>query len=612
MARFINDPASTSFTELKRQLKEWTKNLPNYNSNRTFYEDEAGDIVLDLVAGFEAYITYNDLASTEENYLYYLKNRVAAIGITSSFSYNAFRGQNDILQLRIIPNKTTSLTKYEQCGFVNGVALSPIQDYVLIESQPVTIRLVVGDIEQENIIIENSRLNVFRFTNPKVSADIKLFLNSTELPISDNVFDMIRDYYYVQTNAFDSVDVQYLNETLLNPTNPYTTSDILTLHYIKLMNVIYNFPTDVILDDGIIDELHSDTGIYTVYKAPESIESIQINGPLYNETRKTIKARLDYPKTFKTLNSEFVDTNSRDVSLPVIYLGQKRNIPAFLDVTYIKKDRSLLTSIEKVALTEKLNSKGFRAHNIPETLIVDPKEINIRLNIELTKKANTDNSTYLIDIVKIFNTYYDDRGFALNRQQKLEFEFDLKQLEYDLERLTYVQIARASLYTKTWQTNTVYKRGDYILPTVSNGRMYEVISNTYQYNIGTNTNDNIGINSGLTEPVWSLTPNEFVYDDIPNWQPNTVYALNSLIKATTPNNVIFKNVIAGTSGPVEPIWGSIINELISDNTSTWQIVTPYEITSNLVFKTHLLTETVFKCDWNEYYMFNYGTGVVWN
>lgn len=606
---FIIDPKSTSFNQIKRDLKIWAQNLPNYNSFRTFYEDEAGDIIMDMLAGFSAYIAYNDLSATEENYLLYLKARESAIAITSNVSYNAFRGQNNYIQIRVVPTETVSLHKYEGCGFVNGVAISPIQDYTLLAGQPITIKLVIGDIEEEEITIQNNRLNVFRFVEPKVSADLKLLLNSVEVPVSTNVLDLVNDFYYVQSNTYGSVDVQYLNDTILTPANPYNTGDVITLHYIKLMNISFIFPNDVEFDYGIIDELSPDTTIFSVYKAPESTESIQINGPLYNETRKTIRARKDYPKSFKQLNSDFIDTNSRDVNLPVIYLTQKRVIPAFLDVTYIKSDNTLLNNTERAALYNSLNSSGTRAHNIPQTEIIDPKKIDVRLTLRLTKKLNTDNSNYINNILNIFRYYKSERGFNLNRQQKLEFEFDLKQLEFDLERLNYVQIARVDIFTKVWSASTNFKRGEFLVSTIANGYMYEVISETYNP-----SKVNIGLNSSLVEPSWSTTQDEFVYESISPWSASTVYTAGTIVKSATSSNLLYRVLTiknTNTSGLIEPIWGTILNELIEDNDITWQVISPYEVTDKLIYKTHALSSFKFKCDWNEYYIFNYGTGVIW-
>ncbi len=603
--RMIISPSSVSFNQIKRDYISWASNLPGYDAFRYFYEDEAGDIIMDMCSGLGAYTMYNVLSATEETYLFYTKTRESAIAITGMNSYNVYRGRNDILQVRVVPSRNVSLTKLEPCGLLNGVSVSPLENYTLLQGEPITLKLVVGDVEQEEIVCESAGLANFRFIEPKVSMDVRLLLNNVDVPFSTNVLDMINDYYYIQTNPYGSVDVQYQNNNLLSPMNPYTTGDTLKLLFVKLMNVIYSFPDDVKLDFGVIDDGHVDTVVWSAYKSPESLVSIQVNGPLYNETRKTIRAREDYPKWLKQLNVDFTDTNSRDVNIPVIYLGQKRNIPGFLDVTYVKYDNSLLSVNERAALIQSMNANGARAHNIPEAEIVDPHIVNTKLNISFIQRSGTDASTWNQDLVDILSKYEDFRGFKKNREQKLGFDFSLRRLEYDLERLEYVEIARASVATVTWNSNTVYKRGEFILPTTSNGFMFEVISNTYTYDMLNNVINNTGLNSGLVEPTWNLVSGGYTYSsNIPGWQASTSYAVDDIVKTTVPMNRVFKAVqVTGNSGAVEPTWGVIQNELTTDGGVTWMTIDPIEVDNSLIYKTYPLDAYSFKCAWNEYYVF---------
>lgn len=615
MSDFIIDPSSVSFSQIKKDLLVHIANLPSTQQYRNFFRGESQQIIVDLIAGLAAYNRYSDIASTKENYLAYTNNRVNGIGVSSSIGYNAYRGRNQIIQLRVTPDRDFLLEKYVPCGSVNGVDFSPLTTYTLLAGIPITLQCVIGEVATESITVPDSRLQEFVFPINRVSQDLKVLLNNSEVPFGLDPDVMLDNLYYVQSNGFGGVTIKYLNNNLPNnilPLYPYNTGDILSIVYVTLHNLSYVFPNALQFFYGIIDPLHVDTTILVNYRSPESLDSIKINAPLNSELQKTIRGREDYSKRLRLLNSDFIDTNGRDVNIPVIYLDEVMTIPALVDVTYVKKDYTLLLPSEVVSIETQLNyQRGVRPHGIPPSKLTHPKQVDLRLNLTLTKKPNTDNSTYVSDIQSIFDNYFDERGLKQLRNGKLQFNFNLKNLEFDIERLSYVLIARASIYTKTWQASTNFKRGEFLLPTVSNGFMYEVISDTYQFNNLLNTNPNVGVLSGVTEPVWSIVSNQNVYEGVNVWTPATPYIAGNFIKSTNPNSFLFKCKVAGTSGAIEPNYGGIVNEMFFDNTVTWQVVDPNAYTAGLVYRVHNINEYSFTNFWNEYYILNYGVGVTW-
>jgi hypothetical protein len=68
--------------------------------------------------------------------------------------------------------------------------------------------------------------------------------------------------------------------------------------------------------------------------------------------------------------------------------------------------------------------------------------------------------------------------------------------------------------------------------------------------------------------------------DPPAWTANTVFsaiknfdtAVGSTIKPTTPNNRVFRALIAGTSGAIEPVWNVVIGGTTVDGGVTWVAV----------------------------------------
>lgn len=617
---FIVDPSSVSETQILKNLKVWLANRPNSSKYTQFYEGEAGQIILELMSGISAYQTYTAIASTQNNYLAYTNNREAALAIASNTSYNVYRGRNILVTLRVTPSSNFLLQKYDPIGSVNGVDISAIQDYNFVAGQAITIQCVIGDVIESSLTMSSAKLGLFVFPEDRVSQDLMLLLNEQEVPYSLNIADMIKDYYYVYSNSFGGVTVQYLNNNLPggSPLYSYNTGDILKIKYVRLQNLNFTFPDNIKLFNLTLDSLHIDTTIFSNYRNLESKESIQVNAPIAAEVQKLIRARNDFSKYFKILNSDFIDTSAVDVNLPVIYLGEIRAIPAFTDVSYVKSDKSLLLPSEKIALQSQLNSEFTSPHGIPVAEIRDPKEIALRLNLVLSQKPNTDSSTYVNDIQIIFDKYLDQRGISQLRNGKLGFTLNLRNLEYDLERLPYILIARASFFTKTWQPNTNYKRGEFILPTVTNGYMYEVISDTYSFDSLNNTLDNVGVLSNAIQPTWSTTINQLVFEGVDQWQPLTSYNTNDIVRGLTNTNFLYKCIRAGVSNAIEPFYGSIINQIFPDNSTIvldsgilWQVLDPNTYQGSLVYKTHSLNSVEVKAFWNEYYTLNYGSGVTW-
>lgn len=54
------------------------------------------------------------------------------------------------------------------------------------------------------------------------------------------------------------------------------------------------------------------------------------------------------------------------------------------------------------------------------------------------------------------------------------------------------------------------------------------------------------------------------------WQAGQAYTTDDFIVPTTPNGYYYKCVVAGTSGGVEPTWGTVVDGDTTDNTVTWR------------------------------------------
>jgi len=161
----------------------------------------------------------------------------------------------------------------------------------------------------------------------------------------------------------------------------------------------------------------------------------------------------------------------------------------------------------------------------------------------------------------------------------------------------------------TWQKNTSYNIGDRVLPSKANGFYYrctqagssgivepdwpvvegkEIVDgeviwqaiplNKYVYKCS------VGGISGGSEPDWNpesgtITDGTVTWQvevveflpDFPDWQANTFYKLNEVIKPVNgPQNLFYRCIQEGTSGGNEPTWPENPGDTVDDNGVIWQ------------------------------------------
>jgi hypothetical protein len=128
-----------------------------------------------------------------------------------------------------------------------------------------------------------------------------------------------------------------------------------------------------------------------------------------------------------------------------------------------------------------------------------------------------------------------------------------------------------STYPPTWQTGHVYAFGTAVMPTHQNGLVYTVTGVA-----GTHT-------SGGVEPIWPLTPGDFVVDNTgPNqitwtcqgtaraaiWQGLTTYLVGAVVSGFIAG-LYFKCTTGGATAGGEPAWNTAVGSTTNDGTVVW-------------------------------------------
>ncbi len=235
---------------------------------------------------------------------------------------------------------------------------------------------------------------------------------------------------------------------------------------------------------------------------------------------------------------------------------------------------------------------SYRPFGIEPPTIVDPKIVYVLLDILVSiNSVTTLLSTVKNDIDAILETH----------ERNLYATMEIEDIEYEIEQLSYVKIARVNLIAESksteWSSYTAYRLRDIVIPTVPNGFYYESYYNREAAEQGYSQGDQ-KVYSQAYEPGWPTTLGETItggnghivwecieFSLTDNWKRNTLYELNTIVNPTISNGFSYKLSLIVN---LEPDWPTVEGESVVDNDIYW-------VCKNI-------SQSIPKCDWKEYYI----------
>jgi hypothetical protein len=497
---FNIDPSSVSPEQIKSDLEAFLDTKPDAAKWEGFFSSQAGQTVVELIAGLGAFNRYNNIVARRENNIQYSQNRSSIIAGDQRSGYSVYRGRNKILDITITANTTVTLSAFTIVGSIKDKDMVLMEDAVLNSGENVTLKVAVGELKSEELTAPSDASSLFRFTENKVSEDIRLLLNGTEVEISDRMVDLINEKFVAISNVLGSVDIMYLNlDTFVVK---YTTGDILRLEWVEHKD------TEFITSD--ISPIYGDLVSYLEdesFNDEETDESARINGPLYQETQFVIRGRKDYMKIFRLLDpSNILDTSYTDIT------------PAVVELYYVKECLDIYSSSEKDDFVTQLASS--RSMGLQPPTIADPTIVflDFTATLKLILGETGDPTT---DAETIFSAYEKD----------LEASMDFQDVEKAFTDLVYVKVARIAVTGNTWEASENYRRGTHVEPVTPNDFLYENSRKLYL--------------SDGTEPTWPGTLEDTIQDgkliwevvaqglceSLDEWQADTHYDIGDEVRA---------------------------------------------------------------------------------
>lgn len=568
MSDFIIDPITISQDGIKSQIQAWLDAQPDSAAWSPFYASTTGQAFIDLTSGMMAFLKYDSMMARREAYLQFAQNRGSVIAGGQFMGYDAFRGRNAILSVTFTPATSGALALWDSIGMVKSLDMLVLTPTAYTIGVPVTVSVLLGNIVTQTLLAPNANLNVFRFTTPGVSNDLRMFIDAIEVQTSNNITDLLDGSFAVQTNPIGSIDAKYLNFSTF--ATKYVAGSQVQLDWVELNNLSFVL-SDVSVDPllGLIDT----ASITSFYQSVEATTSIQVNAPLDNETKNAVRGRNDMQKIYQKLNSTFIDAKGIDISAAII------KVVGLAAPNYLR-----LNAAEKVTAQEAFTP--YRMNGLMPPIIGDPSEMALTLAIKIyLNTAFSGNAQNLVDAT------------IAAYMNKLNTTLDLFEIENIISLQDFVRIARVSIQGTLWSTVTYLSRGKFVTPPTPNGFVYRLTT--------------INHLTGSVEPTWPLTAGLTVQDGdnvwtavantnlagIPDWTPATIRAIDAVVKPTVANGFTYTlTAQKNYSDATEPVWpflvgaqvpADIAGQRVNDKQLIWvarpQVGTPATWSANTAY-----------------------------
>lgn len=552
MANFVIQPTSVSYAEIRQDLITYFNSLPDAESWSIFLASGAGSRIIDLLAAMSSFCKFETITARREAFIQFAKNRSSIVGKAQDFGYSSYRGRNKIIKVTFTPATTGLLFKYTYLGSVKDKFLILDRNTVVNAGVPIQVTCIIGEVLTETKNATGSILDSFRFSQPDVSEDLRVYIDSNEIAWGSDINDALNGKFQIQSNTFRSVDAKYLN--LVTFPIQYNVGSEIKLEYVKLKDLSY-VNSDI--------KYYEAFGVFTaiedvsLFADVESDDSVRINAPIKNEVSRAVRGREDQPRIYRSLNPNILDAKGIDIT------------DAIMKIFLLRSSGLTFSQSEITAMQTEFEK--YRPNGLLKPIIENALPSNIKLKIVLTLKSSSTTVPSVL-VTNVLLPYANILGTSIL----------LTDIENALEEDTGVKIARVSIKADIWSSLKNYKLGDYIEPTIENGFVYRILG--------------IKSKSNSVEPTWPLIANATVVDNqivwkaipkndlagINTWQANFVYyagdifnvGLGNLVKPTVANGFIYEAVkVNYNSGVTEPVWSATNGAKFEDGRLLWVATT---------------------------------------
>lgn len=377
----IIQDSSLSFDQIKSDLENYIKSLPDYNTKwKDFYEAGAGETVLNTGAGIASFLAYTAYMNRRNSMLDFGNMTSTIVSIGSSLGYVYNRKSAPLLDITFISTEQVYWDKEDPIGNYMGKSLS-LTKSTQIEVGENTVTVAIGDWTSLDVTLTDAK--DFLGVNVPVSPDNNLlnlfidgqfidFTTAAENMNSTNV--LIRSY-------FSGIFVIFGNGTLGRKPS---VNEVLTLEYLV--------PGDrldgLTLDSTKLQIYVENTSVESDVKYPgsdaDTADKIVAVAPGYYSAKRRLITLDDYD----SIGGSYQGIVSCKAALPTTSCCS-------VNVSYLREDELIMNDAMKADFEEFMLKYAILGTSIT---VVDPVRImvDVKMKVVIKPSADTDAITEAI------------------------------------------------------------------------------------------------------------------------------------------------------------------------------------------------------------------------
>ena len=561
-----------SISAMFNNIKSFFQSQENNSKWRDLSTGAEGIFCIRLLSNIISVISLRVMTALREAFHDTANFMSSQIALAVNNGYSVFRGRNHRRRIRLVLNSDINRTipALSVVGFYNAdysiitlEEINPSKNQIE-NSKSIEFMATIGSLREITWTAKTSGLKKFTRHEQGISEDYILYLDGTPVPTTKIAKEKLDDKYYIYTNPYKSVTIEYLNN-LANATHKYDNDTEFTLRYVELADMDLNELSSDMFTIGTLEN----SVVTSSYKGFEDIDSIKQNSPIYREMQNLIRSKEDWKDAYKE-------------TLPVVKEITFRALtPTYTQLCCLKSDHTLMECEYSADMTKIIDTEENSIHNTLEPAryfgrpfpdMEDPKRevttLNITLGLTTTYKFEDDIRT---DVRNIIDGMYKD---------KFDQTVDVYDIEQELKQLTYVKYARVYLNTPKRKSLTRYRKGDMMVETFDYG-IDGTVDKTYR------CKDILGMSSEV-EPIWNVPPavksietgyitvdRELIWqcykklanlDNVTPWNYNSYYAVGDFVSTSTYPNYVFKciSLIARNGEQAPDVVGVEVGDYVED------------------------------------------------
>lgn len=542
-----------SITAMLSSIKSFFQSQENNSKWKDLNTGAEGNFLMRLLANIVAVISSRVVIGRREQHHDTANFMSSQIALANDNGYPVFRGRNQRRTIQILASVTRTIPALSVIGFYeNDYSIITLEQLTLVEGEITEpFQVVIGALREVQWTARTSSLKKFVRHEQGISEDYILYKQDDDVqvvvPTTTIAKDKIYGKYYIYTNPYKSITVEYLNNLPSAKEFAYNSDTLFTLRYVELDDMeSIPFSQEMFNIGTLLNTLNIES-----YKPFEEIDDIKHNSPVYRETQNLIRSKADWRDMYKDALPAFKQVTFRALT------------PSYTQLSYIKDDYTLLTENEESSIKEKVEPGRYFGRPFPDVEHPEREVTTLDVTVGLVNDYYEEDDIKA-DVQNIINNMYES---------KFGQKINIYDIEEQLKQLSYIKYARVSLHTGKREPFGYYKRGDMITETATyediDGRVVEE-SKSYRCTA-------ILGKTGSVEPDWNIpgeqlspeqietdyetTDNEIVWAcykrlitmDIAPWASDSTYAVGDFVYSEQLPNYMFKCIdIMSFSGSSVP------------------------------------------------------------